>query len=74
MPVAARHGAFSLERLFFVANVEPIVLPDRPLVVLAALSFNGQLSLSSLQIEQQLSDQAAAAVMAAMKRRLLALL
>lgn len=74
VPVAARHGAFSLERLFFVANVEPIVLPDRPLVVLAALSFNGQLSLSSLQIEQQLSDQGAAAVMAAMKRRLLALL
>ncbi|MEY3929930.1 MAG: hypothetical protein RLZZ516_1640, partial [Cyanobacteriota bacterium] len=49
-------------------------LADNPSVVLGGLSFNGQLSFSSLQIEQQLSDQAAAAVMAAMKRRLLALL
>ena len=73
VPVMAEHGPFRLERLFFVANVEPIALPDRPLAVLGALSFNGELSLTSFQIEQQLSDQRAAAVMAAMKQRLLAL-
>jgi len=73
VPVAARHGAFTLERLFFVANVEPIALPDQPLVVLGALSFHGRISLTSFQIEQQLDDSRAAAVLAEMKRRLMAL-
>ena len=73
VPVMAEHGPFRLERLFFVANVEPIALPDRPLAVMGALSFNGQLSLTSFQIEQQLSDQRAATVMEDTKQRLLAL-
>lgn len=30
-----RHGHLTLQRLFFVANVEPVALPDRPLAVLA---------------------------------------
>jgi hypothetical protein len=72
VPVAAHHGALSLQRLFFVANVEPIVMPDHPLVVLGALSFNDQLSLTSFQIEQQLDDHGAAAVLADMKQRLMA--
>jgi hypothetical protein len=72
VPVAVRHGVLTLERLFFVANVEPVVLPDRPLVALGALSFNEQLSLSSFQIEQQLDDSGAHAVLAETKRRLMA--
>ena len=73
VPVAVQHGALTLERLFFVANIEPIALPDRPLAVLGALSFNDQLSLTCFHIEQQLDDRRAAAVLADMKRRLLAL-
>lgn len=72
VPVAAHHGSLTLQRLFFVANVEPIVMPDQPLVVLGALSFNDQLSLTSFQIEQQLDDHGAAAVLTDMKQRLMA--
>lgn len=35
VPLRERHGDLTLQRLFFVANVEPIALPDRPLAVLA---------------------------------------
>jgi hypothetical protein len=73
VPVRERHGDLTLQRLFFVANVEPIALPDRPLAVLGAMSFNDQLSLTCLHIEQQLDDPGAAAVLADMKRRLLLL-
>jgi hypothetical protein len=62
-----------LERLFFVANVEPIVLPDQPLAVLGALSFRERLCLTCFHIEQQLDDGRAAAVLADTKRRLVAL-
>ena len=71
--MAAQYGALTLERLFFVANIEPIALPDRPLAVLGALSFNDQLQLTCLHIEQQLDASRAAAVLADMKRRLMAL-
>ena len=73
VPVRERHGDLTLQRLFFVANVEPIALPDRPLAVLGAMSFNDQLSLTCQHIEQQLDDPGAAAVLADMKRRLLLL-
>lgn len=56
-----------------MANVEPIALPDRPLAVLGAMSFNDQLSLTCQHIEQQLDDPGAAAVLADTKRRLLLL-
>lgn len=74
VPVLERHGQLILQRLFFVANVEPVALPDRPLAVLGALSFNDQLSLTCFHIEQQLDDHRAAAVLADMKQRLLQLL
>lgn len=73
VPVAAQHGDLQLERLFFVANIEPIALPEQPLVVLGALGFHDRLSLSCLHIEQQLGEAGAEAVMADMKQRLLAL-
>jgi len=73
VPVHAQHGNLTLERLFFVANVEPIALPDRPLAVLGALTFNEQLSLTCFHIEQQLDDRGAAAVLADVKGRLLSL-
>jgi hypothetical protein len=73
VPVNAQHGAITLERLFFVANVEPIVLPDQPLAVLGALTFNDQLSLTCFHVEQQLDDCGAAAVLADLKGRLLSL-
>lgn len=73
VPVHAQHGPIILERLFFVANVEPIVHPDRPLAVLGALTFNDQLSLTCFHVEQQLDDRGAAAVLADMKGRLLSL-
>lgn len=73
VPVRERHGDLTLQRLFFVANVEPIALPDRPLAVLGAMSFNDQLSLTCQHIEQQLDDPGAAAVLADTKRRLLLL-
>ncbi|MEB3305869.1 MAG: condensation domain-containing protein, partial [Cyanobacteriota bacterium] len=56
VPVDAHHGDLRLERLFFVANIEPIALPEHPLVVLGALGFQGRLSLSCLHIEQQLGE------------------
>ncbi|MFM7649139.1 MAG: hypothetical protein ACKO50_13950 [Cyanobium sp.] len=56
-----------------MANVEPIVLPDRPLAVLGALTFNDQLSLTCFHVEQQLDDRGAAAVLADLKGRLLSL-
>jgi hypothetical protein len=74
VPVLARHGHLTLQRLFFVANVEPIALPDRPLAVLGAMSFNDQLSLTCFHIEQQLDDHRAAVVLADTKQRLLQLL
>jgi hypothetical protein len=73
VPVQAHHGPLELERLFFVANVEPIVLPDQPLAVLGALSFRERLCLTCFHIEQQLDDGRAAAVLADTKRRLVAL-
>lgn len=73
VPVQAHHGMLELERLFFVANVEPIVLPDRPLAVLGALSFRDRLSLTCFHIEQQLDEARAAALLADTKCRLMAL-
>lgn len=73
VPVDVRHGDLILERLFFVANVEPIALPDRPLAVLGALSFNDQLSLTCFHIEQQLDDHGVGAVLGDLKARLLEL-
>ncbi|MFM7464018.1 MAG: phthiocerol/phthiodiolone dimycocerosyl transferase family protein, partial [Cyanobium sp.] len=73
VPVDAHHGDLRLERLFFVANIEPIALPEHPLVVLGALGFQGRLSLSCLHIEQQLGEAGAEAVLADMRQRLLAL-
>ncbi|MCP9793251.1 hypothetical protein KBZ20_15065 [Vulcanococcus limneticus Candia 3F8] len=72
VPVQAQHGIVELERLFFVANIEPIAMPDRPLAVLGALSFRERLMLTCFHIEQQLDEHQAMAVMADMKRRLLA--
>jgi hypothetical protein len=72
VPVEAQHGRMELERLFFVANIEPIARPDRPLAVLGALSFRDRLMLTCFHIEQQLEESQALAVMAAMKQRLLA--
>ena len=72
VPVEAQHGRVELERLFFVANIEPIAMPDRPLAVLGALSFRDRLMLTCFHIEQQLEESQALAVMAAMKQRLLA--
>lgn len=73
VPVEAHHGSLRIEGLFFVANIEPIALPDRPLVVLGAMGFQERLSLTCLHIEQQLEDSAAEAVLAEMTQRLLAL-
>jgi hypothetical protein len=73
VPVEARHGDLQLERLFFVANIEPITLPECPLVVLGALGFHDRLSLTCLHIEQQLGDSGAEAVLADMTQRLQAL-
>lgn len=70
VPVQPRHGALVLERLFFVANIEPITLPEKPLVVLGALSFADRLSLTCLYLEQQASADQAHAVLADMARRL----
>lgn len=73
VPVEARHGDLQLERLFFVANIDPITLPEHPLVVLGALSFHHRLSLTCLHIEQQVGDPVAEGVLADMTQRLLAL-
>jgi hypothetical protein len=73
VPVAAHHGELLLECLFFVANIEPIALPERPFVVLGAMGFAERLSLTCLHIEQQLEAAAAEAVLADMTQRLLAL-
>lgn len=73
VPVQPHHGPLELDRLFFVANVEPVVLPDQPLAVLGALSFCERLSLTCFHIEQQLNDARAAAVLADTKRRLMAI-
>ncbi|WP_259720160.1 phthiocerol/phthiodiolone dimycocerosyl transferase family protein [Synechococcus sp. CS-1328] len=73
VPVHSQHGTITLQRLFFVANVEPVALPDRPLAVLGALTFNEQLSLTCFHIEQQLDDRGAADILADMKGRLLSL-
>ena len=48
MPLEARQGDLQLERLFFVANIDPIALPEHPLVVLGALGFHDRLSLTCL--------------------------
>jgi hypothetical protein len=61
-----------LVSLFFVANIEPIALPDKPLAVLGALSFRERLMLTCFHIEQQMNENEAMALMADMKRRLLA--
>jgi hypothetical protein len=61
-----------LVSLFFVANIEPIALPDQPLAVLGALSFRERLMLTCFHIEQQMNENEAMALMADMKRRLLA--
>lgn len=73
VPVEMHHGNLWLERLFFVANIEPIALPERPFVVLGAMGFAERLSLSCLHIEQQLEESAAEAMLADMTQRLLAL-
>ena len=73
VPVASHHGSLRLERLFFVANIEPIALPERPFVVLGAMGFAEGLSLTCLHIEQQVEESAAEAVLADMTQRLLAL-
>ena len=73
VPVASNHGSLRLERLFFVANIEPIALPERPFVVLGAMGFDQGLSLTCLYIEQQVEESAAEAVLADMTQRLLAL-
>ena len=49
------------------------MLPDRPLAVLGALTFNDQLSLTCFHVEQQLDDRGAASVLADLKGRLLSL-
>lgn len=72
VPVDARHGDLTLERLFFVANIEPIALPEQPLAVLGALTFRERLCLTCFHIEQQLEAPQAASVLAGMKQRLLA--
>lgn len=71
VPVQGQYGKVALERLFFVANIEPIAMPDRPLVVLGAMSFQERLMLTCLHIEQQLDEHQAMAVLADMKRRLI---
>lgn len=70
VPVQPEHGALTLQRLFFVANVEPIALPERPLAVLGALTFDDRLSLTCLYVEQQLDDPLAAVVLADLQQRL----
>ena len=70
VPVQQAHGALVLARLFFVANIEPIALPEQPLVVLGALSLADRLSLTCLYLEQQGSAEQARAVLADMARRL----
>jgi hypothetical protein len=70
VPAQQAHGALVLARLFFVANIEPIALPEQPLVVLGATSFADRLSLTCLYLEQQGSVEQARAVLADMARRL----
>ena len=72
VPVQAHHGVMELVSLFFVANIEPIALPDKPLAVLGALTFRERLMLTCFHIEQQMNENEAMALMADMKRRLLA--
>jgi hypothetical protein len=73
VPVQPDHGTLNLQRLFFVANVEPIALPNKPLAVLGALTFDDRLSLTCFHVEQQLDEPSVAQVLADLQKRLMLL-
>lgn len=73
VPVGGVYGELELHRLFFVANVEPIVLPEALCAVIGALTFRNRLFLTLFHIEQQLGDAQAKEVLHRTTSQLLAL-
>jgi hypothetical protein len=73
VPVQPDHGTLNLQRLFFVANVEPIALPNKPLAALGALTFDDRLSLTCFHVEQQLDEPSVAQVLEDLQKRLMLL-
>lgn len=66
------YGTLSIERLFFIANVEPIFdSPDN--WILGSLTYRDQLQLSLWYLEELVAEQTAIAVLAELRRLLMAL-
>ena len=63
VPVSDVCHELELQKLFFMTNVEPIVLPEAMCAVISALTFRSRLFLTLFHIEQQLCDEQASWVL-----------
>ena len=70
IPFEGDYGILNLEKIFFVANIEPIVLTHKNCAVIGALTFKNKLFLTLFYIKQQLSQEHAKEILVDVKQRL----